>query len=142
MRPAAAFACLVTFAVGVWVGVTATRTYQPPAELQLRLEPVHIAMAPYPIPLCFGKTVRGNFTVINASTFNYPVVIIGDHTLVTGSLFTGNEWGIYMANGSDVRISYSNFIGSGESAIHLPSSDENELLLASLFLRSYGFTRY
>ncbi len=97
---------LALCALGLSIFIAGQRSQRllSPPELNLRLEPVHVAYAPYSVPLSFGETVRGNNVVIANVVFREPVVVIGDSPTFVSDTFLGNEWGVYVASPSQVWL--------------------------------------
>ncbi len=85
---------------GLVMGMWITRNELKPPTYIFPTPPV--AEVPYPVALSFGKTIIGNGTVLMNDYFSSPVLIVGNDVMVAGSVFKGNDFGLYLAG--DARL--------------------------------------
>ncbi|HYV62401.1 MAG TPA: hypothetical protein VE958_06990 [Bryobacteraceae bacterium] len=95
---------LATFGLGLRLGGDWAAVTAPPFDVhELRpaapsIEPVRI-----PYPICFGKTIIGSGAVVQDSLFeDSPLLIVGDNTTVTRSVFNGGRFGVWISGDGGV----------------------------------------
>ncbi len=104
---------LVCFCVGgVTVRAVDDRLAPIPLVYQFPGPRAEIVEAPYPVALCFGKTIVGDGIILQNDYLRAPLLIMGDNTTIISSSFTGSEFGIYLAGDSKLWLSGSILMGN------------------------------
>ncbi len=114
---------LIVFLLGVLVGASVMsacweyRTYKGLQPLVYKFTPPPVEIIeekePYPVALCFGKTIVGDGVVLQNEYLRAPLLIMGDNTTIISSSFHGNDFGIYIDGESKLWMSGDILINNG-----------------------------